>query len=360
MNGRTGAPKGAPYTRVAAAICGLLLLTQGVSAQQLLTALFERYAEALRQETNIPGLSAAIVRGGEIEWDRGFGYQDLERSIAASPNTPYPIGGLTQSFTTVLLGHCAERGLLNIDARIREWTPSFPHADATVREVLAHASEPSRNFKFDPSRFAALTSVAQACIDKPFRVGTADTVLEYLAMHGSVPGADLAVTTNDARELFDQSRLTRYEGVLRNLALPYRVDRGGRATRADVAAQGLDAATGLVSTVRDLARFDDALDDYALLQASSLDVAWQPANFRGEPLPTGLGWFVQNYQGEKLVWQFSQVSDVYSAIVVKIPARRLTLILLANSNGLTSGVNLEQGDVTASPFVKAFLRLFIA
>jgi CubicO group peptidase (beta-lactamase class C family) len=144
------------------------------------------------------------------------------------------------------------------------------------------------------------------------------------------------------------------------MALPYRVDRSsGRATRADVSPQGLNASTGLVSTVRDLARFDGALDDESLLRNSSLEIAWSQARFGGAALPTGLGWFVQMYNGEKLVWQFSQASDVYSGIVVKIPGRRLTLILLANSNGLASGLNLEQGDITASPFVKVFLRLFV-
>jgi hypothetical protein len=42
-----------------------------------------------------------------------------------------------------------------------------------------------------------------------------------------------------------------------------------------------------------------------------------------------------------------------------MPSKSLTLILLANSDGLTAGYNLERGDVTTSPFVKIFLRLFI-
>ena len=355
-----GAPRRGRSIRVAAVICGILLLSQGTSGQALVNALFARYTDALRGETGIPGLSAAIVRGGAVDWDSGFGHQDVERAIAATPETPYPVGGLTQSFAAVLLGMCVERGWLNIEAPIRLWAPSFPDGGATVRQVLAHASEPSRTYRFDPSRFAALTTVAQSCLNKPFRVGAADTVLEYLGMAASVPGADLAVTTTEAREFFDAPRLARYGDVIRNLALPYRVDRNGRATRIDLPAAGLDAATGLVSTVRDLARFEIALDELELLQLATLAEAWRPASFGGQSLPTGLGWFVQTYQGERLVWQFSQVSDAYSAIVVKIPARRLTLILLANSNGLTSGVNLEQGDVTASPFVKIFLRLFIA
>jgi hypothetical protein len=33
--------------------------------------------------------------------------------------------------------------------------------------------------------------------------------------------------------------------------------------------------------------------------------------------------------------------------------------MLANSDGLSTGANLEHGDVTTSPFVKIFLRLFV-
>jgi hypothetical protein len=53
------------------------------------------------------------------------------------------------------------------------------------------------------------------------------------------------------------------------------------------------------------------------------------------------------------------VPDAYSALILKMPARRLTLIMLANSDGLSTGANLDHGDVTASPFVKIFLRLFV-
>ena len=45
--------------------------------------------------------------------------------------------------------------------------------------------------------------------------------------------------------------------------------------------------------------------------------------------------------------------------IVKLPSKRLTLIMLANSGGLAQGYNLENASVTSSPFVKIFLRLFI-
>ena len=74
-------------------------------------------------------------------------------------------------------------------------------------------------------------------------------------------------------------------------------------------------------------------------------------------MPTGLGWFVQSYRGEKVVWHFGVVPNAYSSLVIKLPARKLTYILLANSDRLSSPFKLESGDVTDSVFATVFLRL---
>ena len=342
---------------VVLALCATFALAAPGSGQALLYSLFERYIDSLRQQTGIPGMSAVIVKNGQVEWERGFGHQDIERSILAAPDTPYPIGDLTQTVATVILGACAEQGVLDIDEPMSRWVSDFPAPNETVRQVLAHAE--GGRFRYDPGRFAQLTNVAQSCNPKPFRTSVADAVLERLGMTGSVPGQDLAAAGTSGRELFDAQRLDRYASVIERIALPYRVDRNLRATRSDFRPKGLNAAEGLVSTARDLARFDSALDAAVLLRAETLRVAWSPANFTGSPLPTGLGWFVQSYQGERIIWHFSYVPDAYSALIMKLPERRLTLIMLANSDGLSTGAHLEQGDVTASPFVKIFLRLFV-
>ena len=66
----------------------------------------------------------------------------------------------------------------------------------------------------------------------------------------------------------------------------------------------------------------------------------------------------QNYKNEPLVWQFDFTRDVASSLIVKLPARGLTFIVLANSDGLTRTSNLAAGDAQSSPFVKLFLRFF--
>ena len=111
-------------------------------------------------------------------------------------------------------------------------------------------------------------------------------------------------------------------------------------------------------TVHDLAKFDKDLESELLLRSETRDLAWTPVvNSYGVVTPTGLGWFVQNYRGEQVVWHFGAVPNAYSSLIIKLPARHLTYILLANSDRLSSPFKLEAGDVTSSVFAAVFLRL---
>ena len=74
-------------------------------------------------------------------------------------------------------------------------------------------------------------------------------------------------------------------------------------------------------------------------------------------MPTGLGWFVQSYNGQPLYWQFGNIPNAYSSLILKVPARHMTLILLANSDGLSNTFQLSSGNVTKSLFASLFLRL---
>jgi CubicO group peptidase (beta-lactamase class C family) len=330
------------------------------SAQSLPIALFDRYLAALREETGIPGLSVAVVQNGRVVWDTGLGRQDVEKSIAARADTPYLIGDLTQSFAAIVLGQCVERAGLDINTPMRRWA-SLPESTATIGNVLSHTSTgtPGEAFSYDPARFGLLSSVAQDCAGHSFQRAVAEDVFDYLGMRDSVPGRDLAAIGALDASYFDDGKLRAYESVLGRLATPYRVDRSGKATRSDYPGAGVTAATGLVSTVRDLARFDVALDDN-LLRRDFREIAWtNVTTSRGAALPMGLGWFVQTYNGERLIWQLGNVRDAGSSLLLKVPGRNLTLILLANGDGLAPAEALTTGDITTSLYVKLFLKLFL-
>jgi CubicO group peptidase (beta-lactamase class C family) len=164
----------------------------------------------------------------------------------------------------------------------------------------------------------------------------------------------MAAPTSVDRRLFEARKLDQYAAVVGQLAIPYRIDRGGRAIRSDGSIGAADTATGVISTALDLARFDMMLSQPGLVLSTGALAASQNA---GAGLPTGLGWFVQTYNRERVVWQFGLVKDAWSSLILKLPDRNLTLILLANSDGLSAPFSLENGDVTASQYAKLFLKL---
>ena len=59
-----------------------------------------------------------------------------------------------------------------------------------------------------------------------------------------------------------------------------------------------------------------------------------------------------------MAWQFGVQRDAYSAFVMTLPQRGVTVVLLANSDGLVEPFSLANGDVSASPFARFFLGLF--
>jgi CubicO group peptidase (beta-lactamase class C family) len=180
-----------------------------------------------------------------------------------------------------------------------------------------------------------------------------------MLMFDSVPGADVLGLIAPA-EGFSATQLQRYADTVRRLATPYALDARGRATASSYVASTLTPASGLISTAIDLEKFDLALKQGSVLRSDALAYAWTPPNdANGRPLPHGYGWFVQDYNGERLVWQFGVSDNASSSMIVMVPRRGLTLILLANGQGLARPFALSAGDATVSPFVRLFLSIFV-
>lgn len=362
---------------------------RGAAQEAFPFEIFGRYLEPLVQQIGMPGVSAAIIQtdplrpqAAPIVHRYNVGFADVDRKILAAYDTPYAIGGVTQAMTGVLAGVCIDRRTTNIfdidKLDMRQFVPAFPVANTSVRQVLSHSTD--GKFRYDPTLFTQLTPVIESdkCLNVPFRRAMVTEVINRVrgVMTRTVPGMDLNRPEGEgARALFDASEVDRYQRVLNDLAVPYKIDAKGRASRSEYPSYGLDANSGMVSTVEDLVKFETELDsdDGIPLSSSTLKQMWSKQQFELTQtngttirleMPTGLGWFVTKESGVDLVWTFGHIQDASSALIVKMPSsptrkESLTLIMLANSGGLAKGYDLENANVTSSPFVKVFLRLFI-
>ena len=116
-----------------ASALGVALLSGRVllAADDLVYARFADYLESLRVQAGIPGLTAAVVGKSDIQWEKAFGYQDLERSVAARTDTPMHLDGLTEAVSTSLVLRCVEEGRLSLDDRMGKFKSSSADADLT-------------------------------------------------------------------------------------------------------------------------------------------------------------------------------------------------------------------------------------
>ncbi len=341
----------------------MLFASVPARGQDFVYEVFGAYLESLRDQAGIPGLAAAIVDSNGILWERAYGWQDVGRSIATRTDTPFHADGLTQAVTAAMALRCAEERRLDLDVPVGSMREGTSEPDASIRQLLTHTygSPGNLTFAYRPDRLAPLWPILRVCTVDSYRESFAN-LLRQLAMFESVPGPDIVSVVRGDEGVPDPLDVERYIALLGRRATPYAVDENRRATQSSYpeASASLTPSTGLVTTVRDLAKFDLALKQGFLVTPETLDAAWHaPVNATGAVLPHGMGWFVQNYNGERVVWQFGLAENASSSLMMTLPARGLTLILMANSDGLVRLYSPANGDVSLSPFARLFLNLFV-
>ena len=328
---------------------------------QFLTTL-SGYLDALRIQAGIPGMTAAIVGDTDLIWAQAFGLRDIASAETLRADTPFHFDGLTQLITTAMLLQCVDQGTLTLDTPIGTFTPSTAFANSTVAQILTQTTGTAGNLRYayNGERLELLKFPIETCSRLTFRQAFTKT-LQRAGMMDSVPGPDAPRPDLSNADVVSAADAARYQQILFRLPTPYAVSSTNVPSITSYSTTTLGAAYGLVSTVYDFAKFDVALRNGQLgIRPQTLLRAWSnPLNAAGEGLPHGMGWFVQSYNGEPVVWQFGIQPAISSSLVVTLPARNITLLLLANSDGLAKPTTLLGGDVTVSPFARVFLGLVV-
>lgn len=344
---------------------------------------FRRQIEGLQEKYNIPGLSVAILQNQQTIYTDGFGYADLENKLPATVDTPYNIASLTKPFAAAVLMKLVEEGKLDLqdemavllkDTQFRydkrtidgygnackeiqtaSRDTNFEYAfllkdyrcntaRIEVRHHLTHTAqgEPGAAYRYNGFLFGFLSPVAEAVAGKNFADLLVETIIRPLNMTRTVPSIN------------DRIR----QQVLAQRAKYYKMGFGGDFVPSSYPVK-LSSSAGMVSTVGDLAKFDVAMDRNLIVSQETKAEMFTPAiSNSGQPLPYGLGWFVQYHDDVKLVWHYGWAPKAYSSLFLKVPEKELTLIVLANSDGVSAPFGLGAGNVLRSPFAAVFLNLF--
>ena len=100
------------------------------------------FAAADLADNGFPGMTLALFGPHGFKSTLAIGLSELDRRVPASPNQLFQIGSITKSLTAMALFVLAERGKLDLDARVQDLLPEhpLPPEPITITHLLEHSS----------------------------------------------------------------------------------------------------------------------------------------------------------------------------------------------------------------------------
>ena len=327
---------------------------------------FEKDVDNFRERLKIPGMSAAIVKDQKVLWAKGFGFADLEHKVPVTPDTLFHLASVTKTFASMLIMQLVEQGKLDLDEPMSHYSTDFKDDSVKIKHIITHTSAgtPGEGFRYDGNRYDYLTAVIEKKTGKRFGELVVETFFDPLGMSNSVPYHHIVVDANKWIASLGKERLDRYQKNLTTFAQPYLYYGAGEIIHDSYPYPGsLGAAAGLLSTVSDMAKYDIAIDRHVFIKKETQERAWTPfVSNSGKRLPYGLGWFVMDHHGTRLIWHTGDWGGGFSAFYLKVPEKNLSLILLANSEVLVehqySIGEAMVDDAVRNAFVCSFLSVW--
>jgi len=304
---------------------------------------------------SIPGMSAAVVTGGELRWSSGFGQADVENEVPATAATVYRLASVSKPITAVAAMQLVEQGKLDLDAPVQKYVPSFPVKPwpVTLRQILGHTSG-IRHYaegEFENTRHYPTLAAALDLFQNDPLAHEPGTVYLYSTYAYTLAGVvvEAAAGTPFAdyvrKSVFEPAGMTtaRVDDLFE--IIPHRARGYQKGPTGALQNSGLADTSykipggGLCATAPDLARFAIALFNGTLVRPETRRQMFTSLKTRdGKPTGYGLGWALsKDPRGRREVFHRGAQQRVTSLVYTQ-PERGLAVVLFANLEGIGSTV----------------------
>jgi CubicO group peptidase (beta-lactamase class C family) len=322
---------------------------------------------------NIPGAAAAVVQGDDI-FTQGYGVLEAGKPETVNADTIFAIGSTTKAFTSALIGILVDEGKLAWDDPVVKFLPDFQLYDAwvtknvTVRDLLCHRLGLERAQRlyyhrgYDQRELMRRMKYLKPAVG--FRTG-----FTYANQQYGVAGLILEAVTGKSWDDFITERIFNTLNMSRsfsghdrisdhiNFAAPHAVldetyPAGVRFLGTPGAIENFklthEPAGSIHTSANDLAQWLKALlqNGAPLLQPNTFTELTTPQMVMQDVLNSelaplaylqpathfwtyGLGWWVMDLHGEKVLMHGGQMPG-YNSAVAFFPQRKLGLAVMVN------------------------------
>lgn len=343
---------------------GTLSFGYGQTQDEIIQKL-DAYIEQSRQQWEVPGLSVAVVKGGEVILSKGYGVKSLDGARAVDENTIFSIGSTTKAMVAAAMGILVDAGKVSWDDKVIKHLPEFQLYDSyatrelRVKDLFTHnAGLGNADFLWyynDIESQDILHRMRLAPPAYPFRGGYTYQNIMYLAA-----GELIAKVSGKTWADFMQENLFTPLGMnntyptliasqrQKNRSIPHHRINNKITPIEDCSADPIAPAGAIWSSVRDMAKWMQFLLDSAkvgsqrILEIETYQELFKPQIIipKEQFYPTtaltqptwttyGFGWFQHDYEGYTLQFHTGSLPGTV-AIIGLVPDMDLGVYMLGN------------------------------
>jgi CubicO group peptidase (beta-lactamase class C family) len=346
-------------------LISLHTLAQSDSIPAFVKDSMDSYINKALADWQMPGVAVCIVKNGKVVVMKGYGVKELDGTDKVDENTLFMIGSNSKAFTATALAMLDADKKISLDDKVTKWIPQFKldnkaaGEQAIVRDMLCHRI----GFKTFQGDFTYWTSnlTRNEVIEKmshikaeyPFRTKWGYTNAAFVVAGEIIPKA-----SGMKWEEFVTQKIFNPLGMSSTLALSKDFANAANKCSAHTIAEGklikipfcsidnLAAAGSIGSSVNDMSHWvmaqlnNGKYNDKQVIPAAAIAQTRLPHSILGNGgylyntghfSLYGLGWFLEEYCGKKIVSHTGGVNGFVTSVTL-IPEEKLGIVVLTNTD----------------------------
>jgi CubicO group peptidase (beta-lactamase class C family) len=327
---------------------------------------FDAIVTKAMADSQVPGISVAIVRDGKVIYAKGFGYRDVEKKLPVTTDTLFAIGSVSKSFTSLVFGTLNDEGKVDWDKPVRTYLPTFQIDDpiatdrATPRDLLSHRTGLARYdliwYSSNFNREDLVSRLKYLKSDREFRSG-----YEYNNLMITTIGYLEGRVANSSWEELVRSRIFEPLGMQRSnfsvtdsqkssdFSQPYSLKKDIVTKVPFKNVDAIGPAGSINSSINDMSRYlifqlgDGTCSGKRIVSQNNLKLVHTgqtamtglPEFFTQNglgPMAYAMGWVDTTYRGHHMVWHNGGIDGFYSLLTM-LPEDKIGVVVLSNLLG---------------------------
>ncbi len=298
------------------------------------------------KDPNGPGGVFMVAQNGKPIYQKSFGKANVELDVNLDKDFVFQLGSMTKQFTAVAIMMLEEQGKLKTTDTISKYIPDYPNGNKiTIHHLLTHTS----GIK-DFTKMKSIKDIAQKEMTPQMMVdffkneavesnpgdkfeynNSGYVLLGYIIEKTSGESYKDFIEKNIFQKLgMTQSRYATDRAVIKKRAYGYHKKENNYVNKTVINYSVPYASGALMSTVEDLLKWQNALNNNILLSPKTTKKIYSKHKLNnGEEFSYGYGWHLKDIEGIPSREHGGSVFG-YKSMGVYIPSKDIYVIGLSN------------------------------